>query len=341
MRARKAVLRVQLIALLAVATLLGCADKRTPVEIGAHPEGWLSAHGQAVIESVRGPASCASCHGDDYSGGASKVSCGASACHASYPHPERFNDRQSTDFHGQYIAQVGNWDMSGCTSCHGGTYDGKGIQSKNCLTCHTQPEGPEACNTCHGGPQNAAPPRGLDGESLTSAPAVGAHQAHLGDGSTLMPGYDCSNCHLVPVSYNAPGHILDGTPAAEVRFSALATQSGLLTATYSAGTCSNSYCHGGFEFLKAESENPWAYTAEKMVGNNATVSWTAVGTGQADCGSCHGLPPEGHILLPDTGCHDCHGQVVDAGNRIINKALHINGQVDVFVRYVPPAARQD
>ncbi len=341
MRAKKAVPRFQLVALLVAAMFVGCSEKRTPVEIGAHPEGWLTAHGQAVVESVRGPASCASCHGDDYAGGASKVSCGSSGCHASYPHPEQFSDRLSPEFHGQYIAEVTDWDMTTCRSCHGSSYDGKGIEAKNCLTCHSQPEGPEACNTCHGGPQNAAPPRGLMGETSSSVPAVGAHQAHLGDGSTVLPSFNCANCHLVPLTYDAQGHIADGTPAVEIRFSDLATQSGRLTPVYSAGSCSNTYCHGGFRFSKAESENAWAYTADEMVGGNTTVDWTATGTGQALCTKCHGLPPEGHIVMPGTTCATCHGQVVDAFYRIIDKALHINGQIDVFTRYAPPPARQE
>lgn len=268
------------------------------------------------------------------------MSCGASGCHANYPHPEHFGDPLSTDFHGTYIAQVNDWDMRACRSCHGVTYDGKGEASKSCLTCHSGPGGPEACNTCHGGSQNAAPPRGLNGETMTSTPAVGAHQAHLGDGSAALPGYACANCHLVPDTYDAPGHIADGTAEVEVRFSDLATQSGLLTPSYAAGSCSNTYCHGGFRFRKEESENQWAYTADEIVGSNKTVVWTA-GAGQAACTTCHGLPPEGHIVMPGTTCATCHGQVVDASYRIIDKSLHINGQIDVFTRFVPPPVRED
>ena len=71
------------------------------------------------------------------------------------------------------------WDISVCQSCHGADYAGEGFEQKNCLTCHDQPDGPEACQTCHGDAENSAPPRGLLGQTSTSEIVVGAHQAHL------------------------------------------------------------------------------------------------------------------------------------------------------------------
>ena len=50
----------------------------------------------------------------------------------------------------------------------------------------------------------------------------------------------------------------------------------------------------------------------------------------AVCGSCHGLPPTGHIAATLTGCGICHGSVVDTEGNIIDKTKHINGQVNVF-----------
>src|SRR5690242_14759688 len=53
------------------------------------------------------------------------------------------------------------------------------------------------CNRCHGGAVNAAPPRGLHGETETSDVAVGAHQSHLVNLATRAP-LACDECHLVP-----------------------------------------------------------------------------------------------------------------------------------------------
>ena len=78
--------------------------------------------------------------------------------------------------------------------------------------------------------------------------------------------------------------------------------------------------------------NQFAYTAEKITGNSQTVIWNKVDGSQIKCGSCHGLPPKGHITanigLKD--CAGCHWDVVDANGNIINKVKHINGKIDVF-----------
>lgn len=78
----------------------------------------------------------------------------------------------------------------------------------------------------------------------------------------------------------------------------------------------------------------WAYTDSLISGNNPQLVWTEVGTGQADCGTCHGLPPLGHRVaddrVPVEECSVCHPRVVDENYDIIDKALHINGQIDVF-----------
>ncbi len=46
---------------------------------------------------------------------------------------------------------------------------------------------------------------------------------------------------------------------------------------------------------------------------------------QAKCGTCHGLPPTGHIAAPITSCYLCHQGVVDEMGNIIDKDKHING----------------
>ena len=60
---------------------------------------------------------CISCHGTDFKGGSSTVSC--FTCHESYPHPDEFINGTSDNFHGKYIAEEVNWDITKCQTCHG------------------------------------------------------------------------------------------------------------------------------------------------------------------------------------------------------------------------------
>jgi len=326
---------IGLISVLVFIFLFGCSQKREPLSISTHPEGWTkraydSFHGKAIDSNSLTLESCQSCHGEDYRGGTSEVSCFSSGCHdADYPHPDGFANPNSPNFHEEYFAEI-NWNLMACQPCHGASYDGEGVSDKSCLSCHKSAGGPEACNTCHGSQNNAAPPEDLEGHTQTTAPGVGAHQEHVAGTtwSTYKQG-ECSKCHIAPAAYSDPGHI-DATPRAEVPFGGLATMNGQLNATYDKSNfkCDNVYCHGGFEFKKSDSQYQWAYADSIIRGNNPALYWNFVGTGQAVCGSCHGIPPEGHIAASE--CGGCHGDVVDNNFNITNKFLHINGQIDVF-----------
>jgi hypothetical protein len=93
---------------------------------GGHPYGWeergaSSFHGAAV--EATGPAPCAACHGEDYAGGWSGVSC--SECHAGGPsgHPAGW-----LESHGQS-------QNTTCARCHG-IYPGSGSSGLSCGDCH-------------------------------------------------------------------------------------------------------------------------------------------------------------------------------------------------------------
>jgi hypothetical protein len=312
-----------------------CSEQVTPPPSVSHPPGWNEVdsenfHGKKVLAS--GIESCESCHGEQYEGGRSKTSC--YPCHQSYPHAAGWIQGSSDKFHGQYIA-ADNWDLTACQSCHGADYSGAETLS-SCLTCHAGSQGPESCNTCHGNfatempLSNWAPPEDLSGDVNTNAVGVGAHQQHLVD-STWTVAYtkDCSLCHIMPWSFNDPTHI-DDTPGAEIQFGIVATDSGNVTPVWNStsATCENVYCHGNFVLRKDESANDWGYVDSLIVGNNPTMVWNQVGTDQAACGTCHGLPPTGHVN--STVCSNCHGSVVDADNNIIDKTKHINAKIELF-----------
>jgi len=336
--------------ILSFSLFYACLEERSTLEVPTHPNGWLDKsseifHGNGVFSSEFYSDNCQSCHGQNYDGGTSNVSCYEAGCHISYPHPENFAYSTTDEFHPDFIKDL-NWDLSSCKTCHGDDYTGGAspnetvARQKNCTRCHDQnadplASGPEACNTCHGSLTNPAPPKDLADNTGTTQVGVGAHQVHL-TGSTWSEGYtkDCTICHTMPQTLDAAGHVGDDTPGiAEINFGVFAhTEEDLFTSwNHETKTCSNVYCHGAFEFKKENSEYPFAYTGDVMSGNNVNMIWTDVGSGQADCGTCHGLPPQGHQVQGTvTVCSGCHGRVVDENNNIINKALHINGQADVF-----------
>jgi len=313
-----------------------CLEKNEPTAVPTHPDNWVSKssenfHGAVLLNGGLNIESCQSCHGQDYQGGTSNVSCFSSGCHNLFPHPEGFANPGSGNFHDEFIAML-KWDITACQSCHGNDYMGEGVDNKDCTVCHNAEKGPEACNTCHGDMANAAPPKDLMDRTDTRFKTVGAHQPHLvGDTWSTFSQGDCKTCHITPAELTSAGH-LDDSEGAEVIFNDLADFDGKSNAHYDvlSGSCSDTYCHGGFEFKKSESAYPWAYTDSVMAGNNAKVEWQFVGLDQARCGSCHGLPPKGHIASELDNCAGCHGRVVDSELNIVNKFLHINGKIEVF-----------
>lgn len=235
----------------------------------------------------------------------------------------------SNDFHGK-LAKNLQWDLKKCQTCHASDYTG-GTTNKSCLTCHTGENGPEECNTCHGdfsNPERIAPPRGVNGDTSTTYHGVGAHTSHVYE-NTLTSNFRCSQCHSFRGLYSQ-GHFDTDLPA-EVTFGILAkTQNVNPIYNYDNYTCASTYCHGNFTFY-ADSTLAglkFAYANGTIKGNNKTVTWTKVNQSEASCGSCHGLPPEGHVDF-GVSCSTCHSAVVDNNNNIIDKTKHINGVADL------------
>jgi predicted CxxxxCH...CXXCH cytochrome family protein len=168
------------------------------------------------------------------------------------------------------------------------------------------------CQACHGSGDSAAPPLGLRGETATTALAVGAHQAHLAD-SEFRKAVACGDCHVVPASLAGHG----GKAQATLTFSALATQGGRASWNRATATCSNVYCHG--DTLRAG-------------GTGTRPVWNADPTFAVECGTCHALPPAGHLtsVKAVTDCHACHQATVKPDGTIdVAAGHHIDGKVDV------------
>jgi predicted CxxxxCH...CXXCH cytochrome family protein len=173
------------------------------------------------------------------------------------------------------------------------------------------------CTTCHGSGSDPAPPVDTGGQSATTDIGVGAHQSHQGP-STWHRDIQCSDCHVVPVDPSDPTHRDGGS--AELTWGAVSAADGASPAfDQGTTTCSGVYCHG--ETLLTG-------------GSNTTPDWTSVGTGEGDCGTCHGLPPGGGHSA-DPVCENCHDPSIsffDSGtpsnSTWADRTRHIDGIVD-------------
>lgn len=194
----------------------------------------------------------------------------------------------------------------------------------------------DACNSCHGDisdPTRISPPRAINGSTSKDYAGVGAHVKHLYE-NEIGADIQCSTCHVVPSSVYESGH-LGFDNKAELFFGGLAVVQGVSPAyDFENNTCANTYCHGNFVFYKDSSQYPQFYTATAMRGNNFLVKWNQFDDSgsQAKCGSCHGIPPSGHLNLPYTvnQCGWCHTGIVDDKGNIIDRSKHINGVINVF-----------
>jgi predicted CxxxxCH...CXXCH cytochrome family protein len=139
---------------------------------------------------------------------------------------------------------------------------------------------------------------------------VGAHRAHLEGDTSWHRAVVCDDCHLVPTGVADPGH-LDTPRPAELTFGAVATARGA-TPVWNGTTCAGLHCHGG-TLLPG--------------GSNTEPVWTEVGTGQAACGTCHGLPPDPpHPLVPGDRCDGCHPFT---GHTPDDPETHVDGTLDL------------
>ncbi len=301
---------------------MGCNAARPLAEAGS--SGCSSCHGfppaapHAQIANVQ-PSDCSTCHGTTAAADGAIVVGGTHMDgFVDIGHVSGFADPSA---HGHAAERA----ISSCTACHGEDYAGAG-PAPSCTACHASAgfaDWRTNCTFCHGTRTQgytaadlpkAAPPEGVQGETLAAEPAVGAHRKHVAGGD-LSGGVACDECHLVPSSL---AHV-DGS--ATISFGSLARQ-GSSPTEYAGGTCSSVYCHG----------------ATLDGGADRTPSWT----GSAGCGDCHGTPPltgqHGlHMTLGDDGtpCHLCHASVAaealapGIASTAAAKALHVNGRKDV------------
>jgi predicted CxxxxCH...CXXCH cytochrome family protein len=277
-------------------------------------------------EVTGGLETCGVCHPQTVDAGGAIVPPSAGGLHLdgsvewSGGHDAEWMDPSGAGFH----APAANQGLSPCQLCHGQGLDGVGgVTTVACADCHAGSFAPVLdCTGCHGGVDNAtgAPPRpqwAFRGDATEAALRNGAHTAHL-SGSDIAPAFDCDVCHEKPASMFSAGHIGSGTTA-DVFFGGLAVNGMTAPPVWDRAvpTCAV-YCHG-----------------TTLPGGSLTApDWTAVGQGQADCGTCHGIPPtDPHpaVSADLAGCHDCHPKTIDAAGAMIPPASggkHLNGLID-------------
>jgi predicted CxxxxCH...CXXCH cytochrome family protein len=306
---------------------------------------WTGGSGQATCGSCHGlppatlrsgsphpaassdPRICSACHPQtvDANGVIIPASAGGlhldGAAQAVFGHdPTTWSNPLSPGFH----AYSANQGLSNCQVCHGPLLDG-GVAAVGCQSCH-RAAGPApelTCTGCHGGTDNStgAPPRAqwaFRSDAAEASLRAGAHTTHLSL-SAIAPTIGCSVCHATPADMFASGHI-DQATTANVAFTGLAAIGITPAPTWdrSAPTCAV-YCHG----------------ATLHGGSLTTPIWTAVGQGQAACGTCHGIPPTNPphptVSASLVGCHDCHPETIDAAGAMIlplSGGKHLNGLID-------------
>jgi len=292
----------------------------------------LPRSGHPALASGATNATCAVCHAEtvDPAGGIEVASGthvnGIVDVDPAAKHPAGWTDRSSASFHGLAASQ----DVAVCWRCHAAREPAL-VAGVTCASCHDALSGggdwTTTCNTCHGSAVNAAPPRDLKGNTVTTARGVGAHQEHVTAARGMAAPLDCTFCHRKPASVLAAGHLdgqvtVTGYTGADPIWVAAGKDPGWSETT---GGCATSYCHGAFP------------------GGNASnaPTWTRVDGTQAACGTCHALPPPApHPAVPASAgvCNACHPSTVDSAGQIIPASAggkHLDGVVQGFPGHPP------
>lgn len=206
-----------------------------------------------------------------------------------------------------------------CDSCHGDPPASHArfsfVATKgSCGACHPAPPDqplhingsferrPDvSCSACHGSGPLGAPAPALDGSADPSSPGVGAHKRHLDANLSDRIGrvVECSVCHAIPASVEAPGHLDESAPA-DVSL----PDNGSFDAA--SLTCVAG-CH-------------W----DRSPG----PKWTDTSGAARACDACHGFPPDKtrkgtqHTLCaPELGaCQACH---------TFDPSTHVDNHVDL------------
>ena len=209
----------------------GCSNPNTQSEFSAngqqHAADWLpDGHMTAAKADAN---SCAACHGADFSGGISKVSC--TGCHlggVDSVHPQAWSQMTGTA-HAAYVGTNGNTACANA-SCHGTTLSGVAGSGPSCSSCHL------------GGPGSAHPP---DWGALTYY----KHSLYVAaSGTTSCSNVDCHGPTLAGVTGSGPSctacHLGGANSVHPVGWDADITLHKNYVAALGSSSCATAVCHG-------------------------------------------------------------------------------------------------
>jgi predicted CxxxxCH...CXXCH cytochrome family protein len=285
------------------ASFIGCSDPnaQSPInsDTGSHAANWLPAAHMAAATSDLD--SCSACHGADFNGGISGVSC--TACHlgsSTSVHPANWIPVYST--HGPYV-NTNSTNACANRYCHGSSLTGVPNSGPSCTLCHLG-----SPTSVH--PADWVPVYSTHGPYVkaNSTSACANQYCHgLSLTGVANSGPSCTSCHLGGLT---SGHPADWVPVYSTH-GPYATANGT-------NSCSNQYCHGT-TLTGAPDSGPSCTLCH--LGSPTSVhpaDWVPVysthgpyvntsPTGTSACANqyCHGPSLTG---VPDSGpsCTSCH-----------------------------------
>jgi predicted CxxxxCH...CXXCH cytochrome family protein len=285
------------------ASFIGCSDPnaQSPInsDTGKHAANWLPAAHMAAATSDLD--SCSTCHGADFNGGISGVSC--TSCHlgsSTSVHPATWVPVYST--HGPYATANGT---NACSNqyCHGPSLTGVPNSGPSCTSCHLG-----SPTSVH--PADWVPVYSTHGPYVkaNSTSACANQYCHgLSLTGVANSGPSCTSCHL--------GGLTSGHPADWVPI--YSTHGPYVTAN-GTNSCSNQYCHGttltgvpdsGPSCTLCHLGTPTSVHPTDWVPVYSThgpyVNTNPTGTSACANQYCHGPSLAG---VPDSGpsCTSCH-----------------------------------
>ena len=233
--------------------------------------------GTARPSSSRAAVDCVACHGADYRGGGSGVSC--FRCHdGPGGHASGWADAV------QHGAAAGGAAVAGCALCHGGDFHG-GWSGVSCYTCHPGPTGRHAGDYADPGQHGA--------EVIAAAGPAACTSCHGLDYGGGRSGVSCSDCHDGigghPVNWDAPSRHGSAVEAGGAAACAACHGADFLGG-WAATSCYE--CHDG------PGGHPLGWSHYTRHGRTASLY------GPAACGACHGADYRGG--WSGISCYQCH-----------------------------------
>ena len=238
---------------------------------------------------------CQVCHGLSYS--RSKTPVGLGGSHVNKNIELSFTTISGANAAGTIYSKSASfapgtaYGQCSSSACHG---SGKPFWGANT----TRPE----CFKCHGSTVAAfttvsaasvAPGfngegRDTGGNTVATAPRVGAHQTHLTAADNISSPIHCGECHTTHRSVKDATHLNFTT--ATITFGPLArtaSHSPAVSRTAGVISCSNTYCHNGNRTGATASSTTPVFTSATLIGNT-TITDTCIA-------KCHGMPPGGGV----------------------------------------------